>query len=179
MSTRSAYLISVALCLSSILALVGASNSYRTQCSALSAVIGSKVFYPGNAVYKDSILSYFTAEQQGIAPSCIVRPSDSADVSLIIKTLSSLPGDPRHSPVAIRGGGHSTANSSNVNDGVTIDMRIMNDLKVSKDRKIVSVGSGGIWSDIYKQLDPMNLAVAGGRVEGIGAGGLTLGGSKA
>ena len=40
----------------------------------------------------------------------------------------------------------------------------------------VAVGAGLLWDDVYKALDGTGLNVVGGRVPGIGVGGLTLGG---
>jgi FAD/FMN-containing dehydrogenase len=58
---------------------------------------------------------------------------------------------------------------------VTIDLRALNTVKV-RDKNVVSVGAGSIWSDIYSQLEPLNLTVNGGRVAGIGVGGFLTGG---
>lgn len=68
------------------------------------------------------------------------------------------------------------AGAANIQDGVTIDLSQMSRIKVSKDRKIVSVGAGARWQDVYARLDPMNLSVVGGRAGTVGVAGLTLGG---
>ena len=52
----------------------------------------------------------------------------------------------------------------------------MNSVNLSEDKKVVSLGTGGIWSDAYAKLVSFNLTVMGGRVEGIGIGGLATGG---
>lgn len=70
------------------------------------------------------------------------------------------------------------AGASNIQDGVTIDLGLLNQVNVSKDQKITSVGGGARWEDVYLKLDAMNLAVAGGRVADVGVGGLTLGGGN-
>ena len=78
---------------------------------------------------------------------------------------------------AIRGGGHMWwAGAANIQDGVTIDLSELNEVGVSQDRTITSVGGGARWEDVYYKLDPMNLAVVGGRVHDVGVAGLTLGG---
>lgn len=38
------------------------------------------------------------------------------------------------------------------------------------------VGTGQTWDDVYAALEPFAVNVVGGRVSGIGVGGLTLGG---
>jgi len=40
----------------------------------------------------------------------------------------------------------------------------------------VTIGMGLKWDDVYTALEPLNITVAGGRVEGVGVGGFTLGG---
>ena len=70
----------------------------------------------------------------------------------------------------------SWAGAANIQDGVTIDLGLMNDVTVSRDNAITSVGSGARWQDVYLKLDAMNLSVAGGRVYDVGVGGLLLGG---
>ncbi|MCJ1226704.1 hypothetical protein MMC12_003357 [Toensbergia leucococca] len=63
-------------------------------------------------------------------------------------------------------------------DGITIDLGEMNQVTVSKDRTITSVGGGARWEDVYLKLDAMDLAVSGGRVYDVGVGGLTSGGGN-
>jgi FAD/FMN-containing dehydrogenase len=68
------------------------------------------------------------------------------------------------------------AGSSSIDDGVTIDLVHLNDVKVSSDRQTVSVGSGNRWGNVTEILEPMGLAVVGGRDMNVGVGGLLLGG---
>lgn len=80
-------------------------------------------------------------------------------------------------PFAVRGGGHSDiAGFSNIEGGITIDMRKINRIEVSDDRKTVKLGSGLKWGDVYFALDEEALGVVGGRANTVGVGGLTLGG---
>jgi len=84
-----------------------------------------------------------------------------------------------HCHFAVRGGGHmSWAGAANIQNGVTIDLSAMNTVSVSEDNSITSVGGGARWQDVYFKLDTMNLAVSGGRVNDVGVGGLTLGGTS-
>lgn len=68
------------------------------------------------------------------------------------------------------------AGSANILDGVTIDLTAMTEITVSQNRKTTSAGPGCRWIDIYNTLDPMNLAVVGGRADTVGIAGLTVGG---
>ena len=52
----------------------------------------------------------------------------------------------------------------------------LNEVVVSEDKTQTAVGPGNTWFDVYTKLEVMGLSVIGGRVSGIGVGGLTLGG---
>lgn len=62
------------------------------------------------------------------------------------------------------------------NGGVVISMTNFNSVSVSEDQKTVEVGAGLTWSKVYQELDPLNLAVTGGRIPSVGVSGLLLGG---
>lgn len=80
-------------------------------------------------------------------------------------------------PFTVKGGGHTAfAGGSNIADGVTVDLRLLDTITVSTDRKTVSVGAGNRWINVTRVLDPQGLAVVGGRVAEPGVGGLVLGG---
>ena len=89
-----------------------------------------------------------------------------------------LPADERAAlHVAVRSGGHlQFAGAANIQNGITFDLRGLSGIEVSSDRSTVSVGVGATWGDVYAQLDPMGLMVAGGRAAQVGVGGLTVGG---
>lgn len=66
--------------------------------------------------------------------------------------------------------------SANVEGGVTIDMRGLQGVKISADKKIVSVGAGETWGTVYEAIEKHGITVAGGRVNRLGAVGFMLGG---
>jgi len=68
------------------------------------------------------------------------------------------------------------ASSANIESGVTIDLSHLNQVTVAKDNKTVVVGPGNRWNDVYNVLDPLGLAVLGGRISTVGVGGLVTGG---
>lgn len=78
---------------------------------------------------------------------------------------------------AIRGGSRAPwAGSANIDHGVTIDMSFIKYVSVDPSSKIVSVGAGARWSDVYEKLDAIGLGVAGGRLSDVGVGGLIIDG---
>ncbi|KAL7934398.1 hypothetical protein V8C35DRAFT_302486 [Trichoderma chlorosporum] len=150
-----------------------AAASVAQTCQRLDAQIPGRVSYPDSTTYNASISSYYSGQERDLSPSCIFRPTNTSEVAQFIKLVTQC-GDTKF---AIRGGGHTLwPGAANVDDGITVDMRLMNSLDLSKDHKIARLGAGAVFSDIYPQLVPYNLTVMGGRVPGIGAGGFVTGG---
>jgi len=123
--------------------------------------------------------TYFSAQESQIKPACIVRPQTTADVVTTVSHL--VQANQLHGigslKFAIHSGGHACfAGSANVSDGVTIDLRGLNSIDVNEGASEVSIGTGVSWEEVYRRLDPLGLAVPGGRHSQVGVGGLTLGG---
>ncbi|KAI0973116.1 hypothetical protein F4678DRAFT_427972 [Xylaria arbuscula] len=141
-------------------------------CSALLTVLSNKTLLPGSSGYNVSLVSYFSAQEAEIEPSCIVSPTSALDVSTAVKILTQLDCN-----FAIRSGGHSTwAGDANIANGVTIDLQNLDHITVSQDKSKVSVGPGARWGDVYRATEAFQLVVAGGRVGTVGVGGLSTGG---
>jgi FAD/FMN-containing dehydrogenase len=80
-------------------------------------------------------------------------------------------------PFAVKSGGHAAfAGASNIQGGITINFAKINEVSLSVNKDIASIGPGNTWFDVYSALEPEDLTVIGGRVAAIGVGGLTLGG---
>ncbi|KAI0398835.1 putative oxidoreductase [Xylaria palmicola] len=147
------------------------------HCEALVTLLGTtKVFLPGSTGYNASIASYFSPEAAAVRPACYVTPQSVPDVSAVVKSLTSSANGGPHD-FAVRSGGHTWfANANSAPGGVTVDLRGLKSVDLGADKSLVSVGPGATWDLIYGKLDPLGLSVAGGRVAGVGVGGLTLGG---
>lgn len=86
------------------------------------------LFYPLDSEYNESITTYYSGSVQAVKPSCILRPSNSLQVALAIKTLAYVPGSDW--AVAVRGGGHAFfPAANNVERGVVIDLSDINTIK--------------------------------------------------
>lgn len=68
------------------------------------------------------------------------------------------------------------AGSSSSVGGITVALQDMNDITLSRDKNTVAVGAGNTWDRVYERLESEGVQVVGGRVKGIGVGGLTTGG---
>jgi FAD/FMN-containing dehydrogenase len=101
-----------------------------------------------------------------------VTPQTAEEVSLTLRVLKQL-----QCQFAVKSGGHAAfEGASNIEGGVTIDLVDLNEISVSDERNVTSLGPGNRWVDVYRKLDGMGLSVVGGRVADIGVGGLILGG---
>jgi FAD/FMN-containing dehydrogenase len=111
--------------------------------------------------------------QRDVSPQCFIQPSCAEEVASILVLA-----ERTNCQFAVRSGGHAAyIGASNIAGGITIDLRGLNELALSDDRTLTRVGPGNHWIDVYDYLGPKNLSVVGGRVSGIGVGGLTLGAS--
>ncbi|KAJ9314213.1 CAZyme family AA7 [Paecilomyces variotii] len=97
-------------------------------------------------------------------PSFIVLPKSADDVSVVLKVVQSL-----RIAFSIRSGGHSPNPgwSSTGQPGLVIDLKHLNQITVSEDKQIVSVGAGALWGDVYIALDSYGISVIGGRIPSI------------
>lgn len=122
----------------------------------------------------ETCLGTWWAVNSRLRASCIVQPTSSEQVSVIMKAL----GAAGTGKFAVRSGGHAPwAGGSNVEDGVTIDLtHVHSEAKYDPVTKIASLGPGQRWGDVVEQLAKQGVAVAGGRDADVGVGGLITGG---
>jgi FAD/FMN-containing dehydrogenase len=104
----------------------------------------------------------------------ILRPETVEDVSAAVKTLAAHP----EIKFAVRSGGHAPhANSSNIENGVTIDLRGLNFIRDSEERDdVVEAGPAVEWGDIYEHLEKTGSTCMGSRESSVGVAGFITGG---
>lgn len=78
--------------------------------------------------------------------------------------------------VSIRGGGHNVAGLGICNDGLAIDLSLMNYTRVDPTERTVRVGAGCTWGDVDHATHTFGLAIPAGIISTTGVAGLTLGG---
>ena len=104
-------------------------------------------------------------------PALIVRPTTAADVAASIGFAR------EHGlPIAVRGGGHNVAGLATVDDGLVIDLALMQSIDVDAQTRTARAGGGVTWGHLDAATQPHGLATPGGVVSDTGIGGLTLGG---
>ncbi|KAL4945674.1 hypothetical protein BDV06DRAFT_219067 [Aspergillus oleicola] len=65
---------------------------------------------------------------------------------------------------------------ANINTGVLFGLSGLDERSNDPEQRVVQVGAGLRWRDVYSYLDEYNVTVVGGRVLDVGVGGLILGG---
>ncbi|ETN43880.1 uncharacterized protein HMPREF1541_11011 [Cyphellophora europaea CBS 101466] len=141
-------------------------------CHSLKLLYGSSVVIEGSPGYDGFTDGYWSVQQASVDPYCIFKPASASQtsISVLIARLSQC-------PFAVKSGGHAAfAGASSIEGGITIALERLNEITVAKDKKTVAIGPGNLWYDVYTTLQRSDIAVIGGRVSGIGVGGLTLGG---
>ncbi|KAF1980216.1 FAD-binding domain-containing protein [Bimuria novae-zelandiae CBS 107.79] len=93
--------------------------------------------------------------------NCAVLAENNNDVSLTLKTIH---------------GGHSpNPGWSSIDEpGILIDLQKLNQISVSDDRKVVSIGPGQRWGAVYEALDAYSVSVIGACIPSVGVGGSIL-----
>jgi FAD/FMN-containing dehydrogenase len=107
----------------------------------------------------------------GHTPALVVRCAGAADVIAAVGFARS-----NGLTIAVRGGGHSVAGFSTVDDGIVIDLSTMNGVRVDPAARRATVGGGAVWADVDHETQAHGLATTGGLVSTTGVAGFTLGG---
>lgn len=104
-------------------------------------------------------------------PALIVR---CAGVSDVIRTLNLARSE--RLPLAVRGGGHSIAGFSTLDDGIVLDLSLMTGIEIRPGDRTVTAQAGSTWKDLDAETQQFGFAVTGGLVSSTGIAGFTTGG---
>ena len=104
-------------------------------------------------------------------PALIMRCTGTSDVVVAVNFVRD-----RGLPLAVRGGAHSVAGFSTVDDGVVIDLSRMRGVRVDPATATARAQGGATWGDFDRETQVFGLATPGGVVSTTGIGGLTTGG---
>ncbi|CAM5606659.1 FAD-binding oxidoreductase OS=Streptomyces alboniger OX=132473 GN=CP975_33380 PE=3 SV=1 [Streptomyces alboniger] len=104
-------------------------------------------------------------------PALIARCTHTSDVVAVVR-LARASG----LPLAVRGGGHSMAGHSVCDDGIVLDLSLMNSVTVSRGRRRARVQGGCLLGAFDTATQAHMLATPAGVVSHTGMGGLVLGG---
>jgi FAD/FMN-containing dehydrogenase len=105
--------------------------------------------------------------------ACFIRVQNQVELALALKIVTLF-----QATFAIRSVGHNPnpGFSSVGQAGIVLDLGALNSIVLSPQKDFVSVGPGATWDQVYSELENDQLTAVGGRVAGVGVGGLLLGG---
>ncbi len=104
-------------------------------------------------------------------PSVIARCTGAADVVAAVSFARE-----RGLAIAVRGGGHSAAGKGTCDDGIVIDLSLMQGIRVDPAGRRVRAQGGVRWGGFDRETQAHGLAAPGGVISTTGISGLTLGG---
>jgi FAD/FMN-containing dehydrogenase len=105
------------------------------------------------------------------SPSVIARCATATDVSSAIGLARDLDLE-----ISVRGGAHDTSGMAVCDDGMMIDLSLLNSVAVDPAARRARVGGGALLGDLDAATLANGLAVPAGLISHTGVGGLTLGG---
>lgn len=104
-------------------------------------------------------------------PRAIARCRGTADVMLAVDFARE-----HHVPLSVKSTGHSYAGTSVRDDGLLIDLSLMNAVRVDPSAMRAHVAPGARWGDFDHEAQAFGLATTGATVSTVGVSGYTLGG---
>lgn len=104
-------------------------------------------------------------------PPVIVRAADAQDVARVVRVARETGVE-----LAVRSGGHSTAEHSTTETGIVLDLRDVNAIQIEVEDRTAWVGAGLTAAEVAAATSAHGLAIGFGDTGTVGVGGITVGG---
>jgi FAD binding domain/Berberine and berberine like len=144
-------------------------NAAKTAREELGAKFAGELVGPQDPSY-ETARAVFNAMIDR-RPALIARCATTADVAETISFAR------RHDLLlAVRGGGHNGGGLGICDDGVVLDLSLLQSVEVDPSARTVRAGGGCTWSQVDAATHEAGLATPSGIIGTTGVGGLTLGG---
>lgn len=137
--------------------------------TALGARLRGEVITPVEQGYEEARSLANRAHQS--RPAAVVRCADAEDVATVVRFAVA-----EGIPLAVRAGGHGSAGHASVEDGLVIDLRAIDHVRVDADRRVVAIGGGALAGRVDRITHRDGLATTTATVSTVGMAGFTLGG---
>ena len=142
----------------------------QTQTRAtLAQQLRGELITPGDAGYDEARRVWNGMIDR--RPAVVARVQGAVDVVAVVDYARETGTE-----LAVRGGGHSSAGYSTVDDGIVLDFSRMRAVWVDAEAKVARAQAGALWGDVDRETQAHGLAVPGGQISHTGIAGLTLGG---
>lgn len=136
-------------------------------CKALQP--SNKVYYALSPPYTSNQLRYLASTTQ--TPGCLFLPTQPNEIANALTLIGQ-----KRIAFAVSSGRHASNKGFSTTQGIQIDMKGFQQVKLSSDKSYVDIGSGNIWDNVYQTLEGTGVNIVGGRVTGVGVGGFLTGG---
>ena len=137
--------------------------------SDLRSVIHGNVILPGEGSYYETRKIWNGMFDK--KPGVIVQCKGKEDVVHAVKFANK-----NKLLIAVKGGGHNSAGTASCDNGMMIDLGLMQDVEVEPENNTARVEGGCLLGTVDKATQEHGLAVSSGIISHTGVGGLTLGG---
>jgi FAD/FMN-containing dehydrogenase len=148
---------------------VGFTMLNENSITELKRALRGRLIQPGEKDYDEARKLYNAMIDK--KPRLIVRCADIADVISAVRF-----GRENGLLTAVRGGGHNGPGLGSCNDGLVIDLSLMQGVRVDPADRTIRAGPGCTQGDMEHASHAFGLAVPAGIVSTTGIAGLTLGG---
>jgi FAD/FMN-containing dehydrogenase len=146
-----------------------ARHSLPNSIQGLRAALVGRVIAPDDPEYESARLVVNAAFDR--RPALIIRPADSADVSLVVSVARA-----QRLELAVRGGGHGFAGHGTSDGGFVLDMSDMRGLHIDPQGKAAWAQAGLTAGQYTAETARHGLTTGFGDTGSVGIAGLTLGG---
>ncbi|KAL4974602.1 hypothetical protein BDW66DRAFT_139562 [Aspergillus desertorum] len=148
-----------------------------TCCTALlKSPLSTRPIFPSSHEYTPLVNAHYALNAPA-QPACFLRPLTASELGLAVSILTLTDDGSEQCQFGVRGGGHVPwKGAAGAEGGVTIDLAFLNGTSYDEESSTVSIMGGTKWGDVYKSLQPLGVAVPGGRADTVGVGGLLIGG---
>jgi FAD/FMN-containing dehydrogenase len=144
-------------------------SNYTESVPGFRKLITGTVLLPGEKGYDENRTIWNGMFDK--KPAMITRCLSADDVSQAI-----LFARKHQLQIAVKGGGHNSAGNAVCDDGMVIDLSLMQSVEVDSQRQTAKVDGGCLLGAVDEATQEHGLAVSAGIVSHTGVGGLTLGG---
>jgi FAD/FMN-containing dehydrogenase len=139
------------------------------EIGQLRAAMDGAVIGPGEAGFDDARLVWNAGVDR--RPAVIARCTSAADVVAAIAFARG-----HGLEISVRGGAHNAAGTAVCDDGLMIDLSLMNEVTIDPVARRARAGGGALLRDLDAATSVHGLAMPAGLVSHTGIGGLALGG---